>query len=311
MSIALLSDANTPGPFRNTFVPATNGVESLAEALGAEIWHGRALDALSLGALREYGHILVNLNHTLWPVVPALKRHCQGAVVCGYQEGASDLTERMRPRMLAAYLDAVRAVDVFLAYDPDVVEHFRDIRAGRATFWLPLPAATAQYALEKIPMAERPRYPEHVAVGPMLDQARGGYRSLIAAAKTGGRVIAHARTPQEAALAARIICEHGGIPDVEGWLHWSKPMRVEKLYVERPPFNDEPESFLQRLARCRRAFNLDTERCYGRFTLDCIGLEVPCRLSRGLMRPKLHTAEEVRGMWERTICDCSLLKSDF
>jgi len=134
MNMALLSDADTPGPFRH--VPLAweeqNTIEAIAAALGGDVWHGRELDHLFLDALGMYDAVLVNLKHTLLPIIGQLVSELSGhAVVAGYQEGPSDLAARCDHREIEPYRQAVKAVEhlfaIVLAHDAKYVHGARTI----------------------------------------------------------------------------------------------------------------------------------------------------------------------------------------
>ena len=63
MQIALLSDANSPGPFRHQPLAwQINGVEALAWALGGHVWHGTEPDEAFLNSLDAYDLLVSNFG---------------------------------------------------------------------------------------------------------------------------------------------------------------------------------------------------------------------------------------------------------
>jgi len=272
MKIAFISDANTPGPLRHVTHPddwQINGVEALAWALHAQVWHGTELTLAAVNHLATFDAVIINLKHTLWPIVPDLHRALAGrAPLIGYQEGPSDHALQLDPQSLDRYLTAYRTVDRLLVYDTRAQDWFAHLRGDTqrrsTTHYLPLPVPVDIYPEYEIPWDDRPDDPPRICLCQPVSAGRGAALALHLAASTGARVLLQGVDAAEIATVSRLIATAGGIPDMTTWTPWV------------PPRPDYPTSFLQRLAQCRLALNLDTAQTYGRFCVDCAGLGVPC-----------------------------------
>lgn len=271
MKLALISDANSAGPFRQAIHPArwrSNGVEALAWIAGGDVFHGLESDGIVTDLLTGYDVVIVNLKRTLCPIVPGLVRALAGGpLVVGYQEDATDLAGRLSGPALWAYLAAHRAVSRLLVYDDRAVPVFEALTGGDVRH-VPLPAPLADYEARRV--ARPHNSPHHrIAIGQTLASCRGALLSVCAAAKArpGAEIVAYASDASEAGQLSRIIAEAGCLPDVIGWTPWQR--------AEKP-------DFLGRLATCDAAVILDTASCYGRVVVDCAGLGVPCVGARRL-----------------------------
>lgn len=268
MRMSLLSDADTPGAFRH--VPLAweeqNTIEAIASALGGDVWHGREFEHLFLEALRAYDVVLINLKHTLLPVVPQLVSECAGRViVAGYQEGPSDLAGRLDHREIEPYRRAVKAVDHLFVFDPLAVDWFMGMRDDARVSHLPIPAPVKTHARFRVAVEKRPENPPRICTCQPMSHRRGAYFSLQLGCRLGARVIAAGQTDPEAEVVSKLIAAEGGRPYTFGWRSWEKKGR-----------RDGQEPFLGELGACRLAANLDTAACYGRFVVDCALLDVPC-----------------------------------
>ena len=269
MKIALLSDANTPGPFKHhPFNWRINSVEALAWALDASVWHGQIINGVLLDHWAEYDLIIINLKHTLWRIIPDIAAAIgDRVIIAGFQEDAGDLAGTLDAPDLDNYLEALHAVRHLFVYDRRAIPWFRAIGKGNeAVSYLPLPAPIEVYDKIRIPYDKRP--PDRVGLCQAISAQRGAYLSILLAAQCNARVLCHGKDAEEVGLTARLIAQAGAIPDCFSWLEWN-----------RSTFNDE-HSFLRRFAQCRLAVNLDNRACYGRFLVDCAGLGIPCICSR-------------------------------
>ena len=268
MKVAMLSDADTPGPFRH--VPLdwsrANSIEAIIAVLKGDVWHGRELDHLLLDALSSYDVVIINLKHTLWPIVPQLAAELRGkCIVAGYQEGPADLAGRLDHNELPAYLTAIRSVEHLFCFDPDAPDLFKAMRGNNAVSYLPIPAAQGVYDKFRKPLADRPNDPPRICLCQPLNYRRGTYLGILMASRLGARVICGAHTRGEETVLQKLIASAGGRPYTFCWRSWDKR---DKHSGHAP--------FLAELADCRLAINLDTAACYGRFVADCAALNVPC-----------------------------------
>ena len=298
MKLALLTDANSPGPFRHLPLDwRVNSVEALAWALDADVFRGTQVNGVVADCLRGYDLVIVNLKHTLWPCVPELAGILGRSKLAGYQEGPSDGLGQLDAAHADQYVEAHRSVGRFFAYDARALGAFAAI-ANCPTCWLPLPFPAQAYPEPAL----YPRQPHRIAVHSTPDEARGTFLSVLAAAAPGTEVLTAARGVGEAGIAAHWITRCGGIPRVIPWAGWDRvpPATTVSCGAHRagvPPMEPVEESpWLAELARCSLAMNLDTAACYGRFVVDCAGLGVPCigsgrTFMQGALYPELTVAD--------------------
>lgn len=270
MRMALISEANTPGPLRNVVNQngwQINGVEALAWACGGDVWHGASVDDLAATALKAYDVVVVNLKHTLWDAVPDIRRAAAGVVI-GYHEGPTDLFLRLDAEESARFLSALHHCHGYLIYEAEMVS-WAEQYSGLPTAWCPLPAAMDVYALHSLSIDLRA--PIMVAHTP--DERRGAVAAMTAlACLPDRRPVLYVRSMSD-------VCYVSGscvaAPHYQGWAGWCRspgqPLSPLRLRW----------SWLDALARCSGMLNLDPSRCYGRYVVDCAGLGVPCYGIRG------------------------------
>jgi len=299
-NIALISDADSPGPFRHQIDDwQINGVEALAWALTHKdrtvtVWHGTEPDEAFLNTI--CGHcdaVLINLKHSLWDAAPIIAHRARaaGIAVWGYQEGPSNLLGLLAPGPLERFREAMRACDRIFLYDRRALDLWRAALPGIPVSWLPLPAPVEVYEKYRIPLKDRPggtgsREPARVALCQPISAKRGAALSITLAAQMGTRrkpvsILCQGHSPCDVGLAARLITETNlgaTIPDAFGHLPWTRrrSLSAPRNETTTPRRRPRRRIWLHELARCRLAINLDTATCYGRFQADCAGLGVPC-----------------------------------
>lgn len=287
MRVAFLSEADTPGPFRNQPQDAVvNSSEAIAAVCGMSLWYGWEADEAALNTFADnYDVLLMNAKWCMWPGLAALAGRLRGRCrLWGYQEGPANLPIRLEARRLQWYRGASDHLERFICYDREALPWFAALLRIPAHY-LPLPAALAAYAGAAVPWAEREAAPARVAICQTLDEQRGTLLSVQIAGRLRGpgrapvEAVAHGRTTREVGVMAREIARAGAIPDLDGWLPW-KAGPSWKQPRAAPDHASAPPTFLSRIAGCRVAVNLDPDPCYGRFVVDCAGLGIPCVGSR-------------------------------
>ena len=311
MNIALLSDANTPGPFHHAVNPCgwqVNGVEALAWALDGEVWHGTEICDLAVEHFQRLDALIVNMKHTLWNVIPALCNRLRGDVkLCDYQEGSSDILLSLDTLSLELAIRAHSALDTFCVFDQAASPFYQYCVTN--VHLLQLPAPVGVYERHRVPRDGRPSDPPRVCVGQPFGAGRGAWCATRQALVDypGAIVVAYATDMYSMARAARWITDAGGVPDLAGWVEWAPPIqtaihRCAECGHQRTTTTERSHpsgSFLTRLAQCVAGYDADPRRMYGRFIVDCIGLDVDVHAdqSRTMMASDWNTA--LRAGWER------------
>lgn len=288
--IAFLPGAPTPetvGVFAHR--PRTrdcNSIEAIAYVLDedpdfeAQVWVGDTLDETTINHFLACDYVIVNLKHTLWRSATRLANLARvrqsRAWIIGYQEGPADLLATAKPARFERAAYAHVAMDALCCYDRRAMPWFRTFAKGRRVFYLPLPAALDVYDCYR--QLEEARH-NMIQIAPPFGDGRGGSISAnvaLAAAGDDWLISFQERTTYDMGLAAE-WCAHA-LTRPRNWLPWQIVPASPSPFDSRPKKarNAINESFLETLAVCRLAVNMDTAQCYGRFVSDCAGLGVPC-----------------------------------
>lgn len=318
MRVALLCPEIEGAPVRyaQSWRMPGNYVQNWCTLLEGDYWLNNGTpDAATLARLDEYDVLLCNQNTTQYQITQQLAATLKHCKVVGFQDGsAEDITVLPHP-WRAAMIRSLRAMAMHLVYQEWAPALF-SLLTDKPVRYVGFPVSLDVIRRCAVPEEQRE---DIVALGSPL--GHGGPTYALPAGESqylhfGG----HDRNGVLTAFAVQKALPGVRMTSIE--TPWHDPIRAwheqegtfknEFLPALETHLGEGQDTYWKRLARCKLAVHLDMLHTFGRFSLECALLGVPCigspyngtqeRLWPSLsFHPFMQmeaVVEKIRGLWE-------------